>query len=1234
MTTPNIDHAWIIERIAAYLTGGLTESDRAQFDAHINTCSECFDAFSEARDADRTMQRLLAPLAPLTPPPPAKNFEDRVISNLREKLMKPPLLSPFTKRLTLGIAACLAFAATGVAANYVVQHDALNNPLTERLIADADKQGFNPLESIERAGKALGPLAQARVSRSAPSASANPRGLTESRTEYGGELALNGGTQPLYATDHNGFLTHYYGRTGTAHESSTEGIHDNYRPQSVEVALGETKQIVGITDHSGSMLDGWAYGGQQQKSAGNYENAQSPGGGEKDRGAIANANTPTVTSIAGSVSSLSTPTPAARPNSDQLNEDYSLTVRTPKPNAAFNEKGELALRYKPAPTNGKDHSYSQYATNGDGQKIGFGDGHVEFNHRSNSDINGPSDNIYTAGKGGIEIAKTPSDVTRGTESTERAGDLAQRVMASLKTRVDAGSKTNVRFEASKETSDSSAQTPTLPSRGSVKLADGTEALSDKPTEPGSTFKIPNTGTYKGAPSIVAGTSAPQDFVSNFRQNTDSAPPLLADMNAPERPAQPPTQAGNPQSESGSAKTPPVVQAPEIAQRKIIRNGDVEFEVRSFEDTYATVSNVITEEGGYVSSTSSDKLANGKVRGTIVVRVAPERLDRLLLKLRALGELKSQQIAANDVTKQYTDLESELRALRAMEERLLNLIKNGKGEVKDLVEAEKQLGTYRVRIEKIEGEIRYYNNLVGMATLTITAYEKDIQKPTAASEQENVNLSVETEDVETKYRDARKVIDDAKGRIVESELKKYDADQYAARIVADVAPDKADFIAAQLKQLGKVAGFNRDRKQTTTGGTGSPAVQVEQKDTRFTISLYNLANIAPRETTVLNVAVRDVEAAYKNILTLIRKESPKPADAAGSAEKPFGTQIGRIVSSNLSGQRPEQMTADIRADIRATDADAIIQAIRNTGEILTSTITENPDTANVTTAKRGIQLRFINVAAVPARELQTLRIVAASVPDAYRKLTTSLQTLETAGSARLIGSQLNETDPRTVTASLSFEVRRDSLPAIDKAFADAGIEGVSRNIVRSTDTSNTLDSKVRFQIDELMAAEALAPRRTTVLGIELDNVDKTLESFRASLSPADARELDYNLSKEPNGRVIGHLVIDVPVTSAMTVLTKIHDLGGNEKVNQVVKNMQVPDTRFAKERIDITLTSKDALVDRDKGLGSTLRAALGSAAAALLWSLYLIITGVLFIGPWLLIAWIMWRIFKRRKVATA
>src|SRR5262249_59622151 len=118
-----------------------------------------------------------------------------------------------------------------------------------------------------------------------------------------------------------------------------------------------------------------------------------------------------------------------------------------------------------------------------------------------------------------------------------------------------------------------------------------------------------------------------------------------------------------------------------------------------------------------------------------------------------GELKSQRIGSQDITKQYTDLESRLRAARAMEERLLQIIKTGKGEIKDLLQAEKELGVWRTKIEELEGELRYYSNLVALSTLTITIYEKEIRAPFAVVETERVQMGEEVEGVDRAMQQA-------------------------------------------------------------------------------------------------------------------------------------------------------------------------------------------------------------------------------------------------------------------------------------------------------------------------------------------------------------------------------------------------------------------------------------------------------------------------------------------------
>src|SRR5204862_7950445 len=133
-------------------------------------------------------------------------------------------------------------------------------------------------------------------------------------------------------------------------------------------------------------------------------------------------------------------------------------------------------------------------------------------------------------------------------------------------------------------------------------------------------------------------------------------------------------------------------------------------------------------------------------------------------LAKTGELKNQRLGSLDVTKQYTDIESRLRAARAIEERLINIIKTGKGEIKDLVAAEKELGIWRTKIEEMEGEIRYYANQVSLSTLTITLSEKEILSATAIILTESVRMRLEVDDVAKSHQIAMTAVGEVKGRI--------------------------------------------------------------------------------------------------------------------------------------------------------------------------------------------------------------------------------------------------------------------------------------------------------------------------------------------------------------------------------------------------------------------------------------------------------------------------------------
>ena len=254
--------------------------------------------------------------------------------------------------------------------------------------------------------------------------------------------------------------------------------------------------------------------------------------------------------------------------------------------------------------------------------------------------------------------------------------------------------------------------------------------------------------------------------------------------------------------------------------------------------------------------------------------------------------------------------------------------------------------------------------------------------------------------------------------------------------------------------------------------------------------------------------------------------------------------------------------------------------------------------------------------------------------AYGKLQAALQEQVAAGNVRIISSVFNQSDAQNVNATLAFEVSRTAVAAVENAFRNADIDFLSRNITRSTDSNGTLDSKVRFQVDELRSAETLPPTRTFTLGMEVDDVERSMSDLRtfATTLAKPAHEADFNVSREASGRTTGHLILDFPSDEQLAVLARLRDLKGFEISNQMAVNTQVPDTRFNKERVDLTLFSKAGIVQSDKGLWQSMRAALSSAAGALLYSLYLVLTGLLFVLPFVLIVWPVVAISRRRKGA--
>ena len=348
---------------------------------------------------------------------------------------------------------------------------------------------------------------------------------------------------------------------------------------------------------------------------------------------------------------------------------------------------------------------------------------------------------------------------------------------------------------------------------------------------------------------------------------------------------------------------------------------MEFEVESFDAAIATITKLILGiKGAFVSAVNSDKLLNGKVKGSITVRVPTGNSSTgWVFDLRATSpraaELKGVKLTSQDVTKAYTDIESRLRGARTMEQRLLQVIKEGKGEIKQLLEAEKELGVWRTKIEEFEGELRYYANLAALSTLTISLTEKEIRAAAAITERERVQAGVEVEDVDKAYQQLLAAVVEAKGRITKSEMKQLTAGQFNATFNFEVAADASGPIRDRLRMLGRVARLEIDRTAQIEGSTLPSDAKPKRGDTVFLVQLYNLANVAPRETAALQVAVTDVSNAYQTLRDAVAKVA------------------GRVLVAQLNEQDRQNITAQFEFDVRRAEEGAVRAALDAAGDVI-------------------------------------------------------------------------------------------------------------------------------------------------------------------------------------------------------------------------------------------------------------------------------------------------------------
>ena len=160
----------------------------------------------------------------------------------------------------------------------------------------------------------------------------------------------------------------------------------------------------------------------------------------------------------------------------------------------------------------------------------------------------------------------------------------------------------------------------------------------------------------------------------------------------------------------------------MTEQKLIKNGDISFEVKNIKNTKTFLQKVISKHKGYISS---EKIEDYRINPTeiLTVRVPNSNFDNIINNIGLqVGEFDSKRIDIEDVTADFVDIEARLKNKKQLEGKYQELLAKANN-MTDILKIEKDISLIREDIESTEGRLRYLNNQVGYSTLIITYYEK-------------------------------------------------------------------------------------------------------------------------------------------------------------------------------------------------------------------------------------------------------------------------------------------------------------------------------------------------------------------------------------------------------------------------------------------------------------------------------------------------------------------------------
>ncbi len=159
-----------------------------------------------------------------------------------------------------------------------------------------------------------------------------------------------------------------------------------------------------------------------------------------------------------------------------------------------------------------------------------------------------------------------------------------------------------------------------------------------------------------------------------------------------------------------------------SELKIIKTGNMSFEVEALEKSKARVDSLLHLSGGYYQHENFHSYYN-KNAYALKLRIPNESYDPFIQQLeQGVGRLESKQITASDVSEEYVDLTVRLNNNMAYLEQYKQILSKAKT-VEEILEVQEKIRKIEEEIESKKGRLRYLDHRIKYSTLQLELFQK-------------------------------------------------------------------------------------------------------------------------------------------------------------------------------------------------------------------------------------------------------------------------------------------------------------------------------------------------------------------------------------------------------------------------------------------------------------------------------------------------------------------------------